>query len=251
MPEKLTKLERRLGYKFRDTGLLERALTHRSWAHEHSPDEPEKSRAMQNESLEFVGDSVLGLVIAEELYLKNPTLTEGHLTLMKHRLVSTETLARLASGMDLGGFLRVGKGEEKTGGRGKSALLADALEAVIGAVFFDSGYVEARHLIKKIFTKELRSVSPASSADYKTMLQEKLQSQKLGAPVYKVVQTDGPPHERTFSVEAVWPSGHSSGQGSSIKSAEMMAARLALESLNGIDAEAKPKKPSSRKVTKK
>lgn len=252
MPEKLTKLERRLGYKFRDAALLERALTHRSWAHEHRAGEAEDTRAAQNESLEFVGDSVLGLVIAEELYLKNPTLTEGHLTLMKHRLVSTDTLARLASGLDLGSFLRMGKGEEKTGGRGKSALLADALEAVIGAVFFDAGYVDARLLIKKIFAKELKATSPASSADYKTMLQERLQAQKLGAPAYHVVKTEGLPHQRTFSVEAIWPSGRSSGQGTSIKAAEMMAARLALESLNGVnERKAKPIKQATRKAVKK
>jgi ribonuclease-3 len=252
MPEKLTKLERRLGYKFRDAGLLERALTHRSWAHENRADGSEDARAAQNESLEFVGDSVLGLVIAEELYLSNPALNEGQLTLMKHRLVSTETLAKLSAGLDLGLFLRMGKGEEKTGGRGKSALLADALEAVIGAVFFDAGYVDARHFIKKIFAKELKATSPASSADYKTMLQERLQAQKLGAPVYNVVKTEGLPHERMFSVEAVWPSGRSSGQGTSIKSAEMMAARLALESLNGAtDENEKPEKQVRRKATKK
>src|SRR6478609_10891378 len=150
MPEKLTKLERRLGYKFKDAGLLERSLTHRSWAHENRLSDGENMRDAQNESLEFVGDSVLGLVIAEELYLKNPTLHEGQLTLMKHRLVSTETLAKVSAGLEIGKYLRMGRGEEKTGGRGKQALLADALEAVIGAVFFDSGYVEARHFIKKI-----------------------------------------------------------------------------------------------------
>ena len=114
MPEKLSKLERRLGYKFKDAQLLERSLTHRSWAHENKADGQEVRRDAQNESLEFVGDSVLGLVIAEELYVKNPTLNEGHLTLMKHRLVSTQTLARLSAELDIGSFLRMGKGEEKT-----------------------------------------------------------------------------------------------------------------------------------------
>jgi ribonuclease-3 len=250
MPEKLTKLERRLGYKFKDAALLERALTHRSWAHENRGSDAVDNRAEQNEALEFVGDSVLGLVIAEELYLKHPKLNEGHLTLMKHRLVSTETLAKLAAELDLGTFLKMGKGEEKTGGRGKSALLADAMEAVIGAVFFDSGYVEARHFIKKIFAKELKATSPTSSVDYKTLLQETLQAQKLGTPSYTVVKTEGQPHERTFSVEAVWPSGRSSGTGTSIKSAEMMAARLALESLNGSATKPKPNARASRKATK-
>ena len=246
MPEKVTKLERRLGHKFEDIGLLERALTHRSWVHENRPNDGENMRDAQNESLEFVGDSVLGLVIAEELYLKNPTLNEGHLTLMKHRLVSTETLAKVSAGLEIGEYLRMGKGEEKTGGRGKHALLADALEAVIGAVFFDAGYVEARHFIKKIFAKELKAATPDSSVDYKTMLQEKLQAQKLGTPEYRVVKTEGMPHERKFSVEAVWETGTSSGEGTSIKGAEMMAAKRAVESLNGDSGKPKPEKRARR-----
>lgn len=249
MPEKLSKLERRLGYKFQNAKLLERALTHRSWAHENRTGGPDDRRDTQNEALEFVGDSVLGLVIAEELYLTNPTLNEGHLTLMKHRLVSTDTLGRLATSLDLGSFLRMGKGEEKTGGRGKLALLADALEAVIGAVFFDAGYIEARQIVKKVFGKEIKKASPDSSADYKTMLQEKLQAQRLGAPVYRVINTEGLPHQRTFSVEAVWSDGRSTGEGSSIKAAEMMAARHALESLNGELS--KPTKQTRRKAITK
>jgi ribonuclease-3 len=246
MPEKLTKLERRLGYNFRDAALLERALTHRSWAHENRSSDDENMRDAQNESLEFVGDSVLGLVMAEELYLKNPTLNEGQLTLMKHRLVSTEMLAKVSAELDLGSFLRMGRGEEKTGGRGKQALLADALEAVIGAVFFDSGYVEARQFIKKIFAKELKIATPDGSVDYKTMLQERLQAQKLGTPEYRVVKTEGLPHERRFSVEAVWEDGTSSGEGTSIKAAEMMAARKAVESLNGKPGKPKPEKQVRR-----
>jgi len=248
MPEKLAKLERRIGYKFRDPQLLERALTHRSWAHENRPD-IETERVAQNESLEFVGDSVLGLAIAEELYLKNPKLNEGQLTLMKHRLVSTGTLAIVAVGLDIGSFLRMGRGEEKTGGRAKHALLANALEALIGAVFFDAGYIEVRHFVKKIFAKELRKATPDTSVDYKTMLQEKLQSERLGTPVYRVTKTEGMPHARTFSVEAVWQNGQAEGQGSSIKSAEMMAARLALESINGGSGRSKVKQPKGRSRT--
>jgi len=246
MPEKLTTLERRLGYKFKDAGMLERSLTHRSWAHENRLSDGENMRDAQNESLEFVGDSVLGLVIAEELYLQNPTLNEGQLTMMKHRLVSTETLAKVSAGLEIGKYLRMGRGEEKTGGRGKQALLADALEAVIGAVFFDSGYVEARHFIKKVFAKELKAVTPDTSVDYKTMLQERLQAQKLGTPEYRVVKTEGLPHERKFSVEAVWEKGTASGEGTSIKAAEMMAARRAMESLAGKDGNAKPARPTRR-----
>ena len=136
MPETLGKLENILGYKFRETALLERALTHRSWAVENLPGaSDEEIRDTENESMEFVGDSVLGLVIAEDLFNRHPKLSEGDLTLMKHRLVSTTTLAELGTEIGLGKFVRFGRGEEKTGGRKKQALLANTLEAVIAAVF--------------------------------------------------------------------------------------------------------------------
>jgi ribonuclease III len=240
MSKDLAKLEHLLGYKFQDLALLERAVTHRSWAHEHLPDGgDEKIRELQNESFEFVGDSVLGLAIAEQLYLKNPTVSEGDLTLMKHHLVSTETLARLATELDLGEFMRVGRGEEKTGGRRKQALLADTFEAILAAIFFDSGYISARNFVGRIFTEDLRNATPRSSIDYKTLLQETLQANKLSAPTYKVIKTEGPPHQRTFFVEAKWEGGAVSGQGNSIKQAEMMAANLALRELqpeNGDEA---------------
>ncbi len=232
MSKILAKLEHALGYKFQDIELLERAVTHRSWAHEKLPDgEDEKVRELQNESFEFVGDSVLGLAIAEQLYLTNPAATEGDLTLMKHHLVSTETLAKLATNLKLGEFMRVGRGEEKTGGRHKQALLADTFEAILAAIFFDSGYVSARNFVNRIFSEELRHATPRSSIDYKTLLQETLQANKLAAPTYKVIKTEGPPHQRTFFVEAKWNGGTVSGQGNSIKQAEMMAANLALQEL--------------------
>ena len=232
MSKNLAKLEHLLGYKFQNLALLERAVTHRSWAHEHLPDGNEENiRELQNESFEFVGDSVLGLAVAEQLYLKNPTVSEGDLTLMKHHLVSTETLARIAGNLELGEFMRVGRGEEKTGGRRKQALLADTFEAIIAAVFFDGGYVKARNFVKRIFVNELKQATPRSSIDYKTLLQEILQANKLSAPTYKVVKTEGPPHQRTFFVEAKWEGGAVSGQGNSIKQAEMQAANLALQEL--------------------
>lgn len=232
MSQKIVNLENRLGYKFQNLALLERAVTHRSWAYEHLPDgDEERVREKQNESLEFVGDSVLGLAIAEQLYLRHPNSSEGDLTLMKHHLVSAETLARLAQSLNLGDFIRIGRGEEKTGGRRKQALLADALEAVIAAVFFDSGYISARALVVRLYAEELRRATPKSSIDYKTLLQETLQAEKLTAPVYTVVKTEGPPHDRTFFVEAAWESGKVSGEGGSIKAAEMAAANLALQQL--------------------
>lgn len=228
----VAKLENLFGYKFEDTELLVRALTHRSWAHERFPGEPEeKIRDAQNESLEFVGDSVVGLVIAENLFRLNPGASEGDLTLMKHRLVSTVTLAAIASRLGLGEFVRLGRGEEKTGGRQKEAILANTLEAVLGAIFFDGGYGRAGECVLKIFEQELAAASPRASGDYKTLLQETLQARKLAAPSYSLLSSEGMPHSRTFVVEALWTGGRSVGSGRSIKSAEMMAASAALEML--------------------
>lgn len=232
MPKSLKKLESLIDYHFQDLSILERAVTHRSWAYENLINgNDEDVRLLQNETLEFVGDSVLGLVIAEQLYTRHPTLSEGDLTLMKHHLVSSETLGKIAKKLKLGDFMRVGKGEEKTGGRKKQALLADTLEAVIAAVFFDSGFENAGNVIKKLFAEYLSEVTPTSSLDFKTLLQEKLQADKRSAPIYQVVKTDGPSHNRTFWVEAKWDNGKTSGKGSSIKSAEMEAANLALKKI--------------------
>ena len=240
---KTAKLEGQLGYTFRNPGLLTRALTHRSWAHENMTGRSEEDiRAEENESLEFVGDSVLGLVIAEQLFVKNPTLTEGDLTLMKHRLVSTATLAEAGSRLELGSYIRMGRGEDKTGGRKKAALLADTLEAVLAAVFFDGGYVSARTVVARVFAEELRTASPKGSLDYKTLLQETLQARKLAAPRYELVRTEGQPHSRTFFVEARWDAGSSSGSGRSVKLAEMMAASEALKLLENGSAATEAKR---------
>ncbi|MFN0141144.1 MAG: ribonuclease III [Pyrinomonadaceae bacterium] len=229
MSANLGKLESVIGHTFSDVKLLERAVTHRSWAFENLHGEAEATiRGAENESMEFLGDSVLGLVIAERLYLANPEHDEGDLTLMKHHLVSTTTLARVAETIELGQFVRVGRGEEKTGGRKRQAMLANTLEAVIAAVFLDGGYPAARVFVGRIFADELRVATPDNSVDYKSMLQELLQAEKLSAPSYAVIATDGPPHSRRFSVEATWANGKSHGHGSSIKAAEMMAAAEAL-----------------------
>lgn len=238
MSAKLAKLENLIGHPFQDLKLLERAVTHRSWAYENLPGASEEAvRGIENESMEFIGDSVLGLVIAEQLYNAHPKGSEGDLTLMKHHLVSTTTLARLAEAFGLGEYIRVGRGEEKTGGRKKQALLANTLEAVIASVFLDGGYIPARAFISKIFADELKRATPRNSLDYKTMLQEILQAEKLAAPSYGVVKTVGPPHDRTFHVEAVWANGRASGTGNSIKSAEMMAASEALGMLKNGSVE--------------
>lgn len=235
MAKNLAHFEQLLGYKFQNIALLERAVSHRSWAYEEVTDgDEEKIRSLQNEALEFVGDSVLGLAIAEQLYIRHPKSSEGDMTLMKHHLVSMGTLAKIAQDFGVGKFMRVGRGEEKTGGRRKQAMLADTLEAVIAAIFFDSGYISARAFVGRIFAEELREATPKTSIDYKTLLQETLQADKRAAPTYSVIKIDGLPHERTFHVEAVWEAGSVKGKGTSIKAAEMMAANLALKKLNKV-----------------
>jgi len=232
MPENLASFEQQLGYQFQNLALLERAVTHRSWAFEKSPFGTENEiRSLQNESLEFVGDSVLGLAVAEQLYIRHPKASEGDLTLMKHHLVSMNTLAKIAENINVGKYMRVGRGEEKTGGRRKQALLANTLEAVIAAIFFDTGYIAARAFVNRIFAEEFRQATPKTSIDYKTLLQETLQAEKLSTPKYTVLNTEGPPHERNYLVQVEWESGTAQGKGSSIKSAEMKAASLALKKL--------------------
>jgi ribonuclease-3 len=232
MSQNLAKLEEKLGYKFQNLELLKRALTHRSWAYEQKPfGEEEEIRSLQNESFEFVGDSVLGLAVVEHLFNNHPDATEGDLSLMKHSLVSRKTLAKVSEKIDLGSFIRVGRGEEKTGGRRKQALLADGLEAVLAAIFFDGGYIQARNTVQKILADEFRSATPVTSLDYKTLLQETLQADKRPAPTYNLIKTEGPDHKPTFFVEAVWDDDKVEAKGSSIKAAEMMAADLAIKKL--------------------
>ncbi|HEV2706767.1 MAG TPA: ribonuclease III, partial [Pyrinomonadaceae bacterium] len=239
-PADLSALEENLVYNFRDRALLERALTHRSWAHEQvAPGEDAVARRLHNEAFEFVGDSVLGFVVAEALFNNYPEVTEGELSRMKHRLVSTQTLARAARRLGLGEHLRVGRGEEKTGGRRKRALLADAFEAVLAAVYMDGGFEAAREFVRRALEPELTDADPASAAaaDFKTLLQERLQAEHHQTPQYHVVETHGPPHRRVFHVEVSWSEGRVVGAGHTIKAAETEAARLALEQMDAPEAE--------------
>jgi ribonuclease III len=239
--QSLEELEGRLAHSFRDRALLERAVTHRSWAHEQTgPGENDLARSLHNEALEFVGDSVLGLVVADRLFRDSENLTEGDLSRMKHRLVSTETLARAAARLDLGRYVRVGRGEEKTGGRRKQALLADLFEALLAAVYLDGGIEAAQKFVGRALVEEFDGATPesAAAADYKTLLQERVQAVFRVTPAYEMVETEGPPHDRTFHVEVRWNEVSLRGTGASIKSAEMDAARRALEEieeLNGAD----------------
>jgi ribonuclease-3 len=230
----LDALEKILDYSFSDRALLKRAVTHRSWAHEQvAPGNEEEARRLHNEALEFVGDSVLGLVVADYLFQSNPDVTEGELSRMKHRLVSAPTLATASESLALGQFLCVGHGEEKSGGRRKRALLADLFEALLGAIFIDGGLPAATDFVHHALGDEMGRANPeaAAAADYKTMLQETLQASHRGVPQYTVIETAGPPHRRTFHVELSWEGGSVRGEGRTIKAAETLAARLALESL--------------------
>ena len=231
----LDHLEDIIGYQFRNGELLTQAMTHRSWAHEQvSPRSGAQARRLHNEALEFLGDSVLGLLVADYLFRAYPRASEGELSRMKHRLVSAPTLAKASTELGLGDFVRFGRGEEKSGGRRKAALLADVFEAVIGAIFVDGGLPAATSFVERTLREELRQADPiaAAAADPKTMLQERLQANHEPAPQYTVIETLGPPHHRTFHVELKWNGGSARGEGRTIKAAEAAAAQLALEQMN-------------------
>ena len=227
-------LEEIIAYHFRDSALLARAMTHRSWAHEQvTPRGHRNARDLHNEALEFLGDSILGLIVADYLFRAYPQATEGELSRMKHRLVSAPTLAKASAELGLGDFVRFGRGEEKSGGRRKRALLADVFEAVTGAIFLDGGLDPTRSFVERALGEELRRADPvaAAAADPKTTLQERLQAARQLAPQYTVVETVGPPHHRTFHVELSWNGGKVRGEGRTIKAAEADAARVALEQM--------------------
>src|SRR6266576_1190404 len=230
------KLEEILGYQFHNSGLLAQAMTHRSWAHEQvAPRAQHDARNLHNEALEFLGDSILGLIVADYLFKAYPGATEGELSRMKHRLVSEPTLAKASTYLRLGEFVRFGRGEEKSGGRSKHALLADVFEAVTGAIFLDGGLEAARDFVNHALGAELRAADPvaAAAADPKTMLQEKLQASHQPTPQYTVVETLGPPHRRMFHVELKWNGGVARGEGQTIKAAEAAAAQAALKLMEG------------------
>jgi ribonuclease-3 len=232
----LDELEKVLAYSFSDRALLKRAVTHRSWAHEQvAPGKEEEARRLHNEAFEFVGDSVLGMIVADYLFQSYPDVTEGELSRMKHRLVSAPTLAKASERLTIGQFLRVGRGEEKSGGRLKRALLADAFEAVLAAIFLDGGLTAATDFVHHGLGDELERVDPeaAAAADFKTLLQERLQAEHQTVPHYNVIEATGPPHRRTFHVELSWDGGSVRAQGRTIKAAEKTAAHLALEQISG------------------
>ena len=221
-------LERRLGYRFRDIGLLEHALTHKSKAHEDAT-----GGVVDNESLEFLGDAVLGFVVADLLYREFPQFQEGQKSKAKAALVSTAALAELGLRLGLGAYLLLGRGEEKTGGRQKQALLADGCEAVIAAVYLDGGIEAARDFILSELAEEIEHVrSPDFLRDFKSALQERLQAAGRPLPDYEVTAEHGPDHDKRFHV-TVLVQGEvlADSEGRTKKEAEQASARKALARL--------------------
>lgn len=212
----------RLEYRFQDSDLLEAALTHRS------------AGSRNNERLEFLGDAVLGFVIAEWLYQEFTGVSEGQLSRLRASLVKGETLAGIARQLELGNYLRLGAGELKSGGFRRDSILADAMEAVLGAVYLDDGFEACRALIHKLFADRLADLSLVDEhRDPKTRLQEYLQSQKITLPVYEVVDVSGKAHHQRFVVECrVESAEHGTrGEGSSRRRAEQSAAQSMLTEL--------------------
>ncbi len=252
--EMLAQLEYEIGYFFRNRNLLRRALTHRSFANEQ-PD----PRPAHNEALEFLGDAVLEFLISAWLLELYPTQTEGTLSKMRAYTVSAVNLQKQAARLKLGGYLLLNRGEEKTGGRNKTALQVDAYEALIAAIYLDRGIEAARDFVRREFAETLVEIDPQdlTATDYKTALQERLQSVGLPTPHYAIVESLGPDHRRVFQVE-LRVNGRclATGEGTTIKGAHQDAARAALITLDTelerlkaphSSAEPPPTEPSSAK----
>ncbi|MDT8070256.1 MAG: ribonuclease III [Terriglobia bacterium] len=230
----LNALETKLGHSFKNRALLEQALTHSSHARENQGMGPD------NEQMEFVGDAVLGLVTSLELFRRFPEHQEGHLSKLKAHLVSTEHLVRAAKRLGIGQYLRLGRGEEKSGGRAKATLLADSLEAILAALYLDAGLpVAEKFILNRILAPEFRRLErhpdeAPSVADYKSRLQEFVHATGRPQPVYALLKEHGPAHRRTFTVEARVQSRtgdvefSASGRGSTKKRAEQNAAHRVL-----------------------
>jgi len=224
----LDALQKRLGHRFSESGLLQRALTHRSFGADH------------NERLEFLGDAVLSLAVSSLLFERFAGSDEGDLTRIRAHLVREDSLYKLALGLGLPQVLRMSEGEARGGGAQRPSILADALEAVIGATFIDGGYEPARELVRRIFGEQIQGSASASEhwgKDAKTALQEWLQARKLAVPGYTITETRGQAHAQTFRVECAVPALGlaSSGEGRSRRAAEQDAARRMLDDLIARD----------------
>ncbi|HHZ12964.1 MAG: ribonuclease III [Caldicoprobacterales bacterium] len=225
----IDELEKRIGYKFKNPELLLNALTHSSYANEN------RGRISDNERLEFLGDAVLGLVIADYLYRLFEEHKEGDLTKIRASIVSEEPLSLIARDIGLGQFLLLGKGEANTGGRDRDSVLADAVEAVIGAVYLEAGINQAKELIIGLFSSLMeKSFQGKGFQDYKTNLQEMLQAKGEEEIVYRVIKESGPDHNKEFVVEVLCGRRViGRGKGKSKKEAEQRAAKEALEKIHG------------------
>jgi ribonuclease-3 len=226
----LSQLEDQIGYFFRDRNLLRRALTHRSYANEQADPRPP-----HNEALEFLGDAVLEFLISAWLLELYPTLSEGTLSKMRAYTVSAVNLQKLAVRLRLGNYLLLNRGEEKTGGRNKMALLVDSYEALLAAIYLDRGIEAAREFVRREFAETLAEIDPRdlTATDYKTALQERLQSVGLPTPQYAIIESLGPDHRRLFRVELrVNGQCFATGEGATIKGAHQAAARAALDIFN-------------------
>lgn len=221
-------LEERLGYFFKNRRLLAEALTHPSYANEA------KGGAEDNQRLEFFGDAIVSFFISNQLYLTFPGAREGELTKLRAAIVDEPALARVALALDLGSFLSLGRGEERSGGRGKSSVLADALEALVAAVYLDGGVTAAKRVVSRLFAPSLvAAANNSGQRDYKTELQELVQSRFASPPQYIQRSAEGPDHSRSYTYEVI-VDGRAAGVGcgGSKKSAQQAAAREALAALN-------------------
>jgi len=219
-------LEADLGYTFTDIQLLKQAVTHSSHANERNTGERD------NEQLEFLGDSVLGFLVSDYLFRAHPSLTEGQLSKLKGFFVSSANLVKYAEKVRLGIYLQLGRGEEKTGGRMKQALLVDALEAILGAIYLDGGVDQARRVMLRFLEPQMEDVgeSERQLTDFKTELQEQLQAGHLGHAEYVVASEEGPDHQKLFTVDVIIDGQCiARGAGLTKKAAEQAAARHALE----------------------
>ena len=221
-------LQKILGVPFQQQELLTQALTHSSYANENPGTAP-----ASNERLEFLGDAILGLIVAENLFRDFPAMSEGEMTRLRSILVKQETLARVAESIELGDYLYLGKGEESSGGREKPANLARVLEALIAAVYLDHGFAVTEQFVLEILDAELlKTLYQGTIIDYKSQLQELLQAQAQQTPVYNLIETSGPDHDKKFTVEVKQGNDVlATGIGRSKKKAETEAARIALEKL--------------------
>jgi ribonuclease III len=223
----LSELQVRLGYAFRQQGLLQQAVTHRSFSSDH------------NERLEFLGDSVLNLSVANLLYVQLASLPEGDLSRVRANLVKQDTLHQLAKTLDLPSVMRLGEGEMRSGGQNRPSILADALEAIIGAVYLDGGYKDAQDLVERLFAQvDIKPDMQAVGKDPKTELQEWLQGRKLALPKYTVVGTSGAAHRQQFEVscEVTELRQTQQGSGASRRAAEQAAAAAMLQTLKSESA---------------